>query len=147
MAEQKAWLEGQQIHVSGRIAQEVFPKVNPQIFADVLREKIDLSTYGEGIDKFYFTFIVMEDTVLQFEGEHYNRNSRKAEIAVSIPLDQVLDASQEQTIGLMQEAYLDGIDQIAHLELAAPFDHLALRSDVAKIFADEDWYVDAVPEL
>ncbi len=142
-----AWLEGQQIHISGRIAQEVFPKVNPQIFADMLREKIDLSTYGEGIDKFYFTFIVMEDTVLQFQGEHYNRNTRNVEIAVSIPLEQVLDASLEQTIYVMQQAYLDGIDQMAHLELAAPFDYLALRSDVAQIFADKDWYVDAVPEV
>lgn len=42
MAEQKAWLESQQIHVSDRIAQEVFPKVNPQIFADVLRRNTAL---------------------------------------------------------------------------------------------------------
>lgn len=144
MAEQMAWLEGQQIHVSGRIAQEVFPKVNPQIFADVLRERIDLSTYGEGIDKFYLTFIVMGDTVLKFEGEHYNCNSRKAEIAVSIPLEQVLDASQEQTIALMQQAYLEGIEQIAQLKLAAPFDFLALRSDVASVFAEPEWYIETL---
>lgn len=144
MAEHLAWLEQQQIHVSGRIAQEVFPKVNPQLFADVLRERIDLSFYGEGVDKFYFTFIALENTVLEFEGEHYERETRKVEVAVRISLEEVLSASQEKTIALMETAYLKGIGQIVHLELAAPFDYLAFRRDVTDIFAEENWYAEAL---
>jgi hypothetical protein len=141
MAEHLAWLEQQQIHVSGRIAEEVFPKVNPQLFADVLRREIDLSKYGEGVYKFYFTFTIMENTVLKFHGEHYSRKKRAVEIAVRVPLEEVLAANQEETIRLMEKAYLEGIDLIGTLKLVAPFDYQAFKADVAAIFANKDWYV------
>ena len=141
MAEQIAWLEEQQIHVSGRIAEELFPKVNPQLFADVLRREIDLSKYGEGVDKFYFTFSILGNTVLKFHGEHYSRKKRAVEIAVRVPLEETLSANQEETIRLMEKAYLEGIDLIGTLKLVAPFDHVAFKKDVEAIFANKDWYV------
>jgi hypothetical protein len=141
MAEHLAWLEEQQIHVSGRIAEELFPKVNPQLFADVLRREIDLSKYGEGVDKFYFTFSILGNTVLKFHGEHYSRKKRSVEIAVRIPLEEVLAANQEETIRLMEKAYLKGIDLIGTLKLVTPFDHDAFRRDVEAVFANKNWYL------
>lgn len=142
MAEQIAWLEEQQIHISGRIAEELFPKVNPQLFADVLREEIDLSKYGEGVDKFYFTFSILGNTVLKFHGEHYSRKKRAVEIAVRIPLEEALSANQEETIRLMEKAYLEGIDLIGTLNLVAPFDHVAFKEDIEAFFENKDWYVE-----
>ena len=139
-AEQLAWLERQQIHVSGRIAQQVYPKANPVLFEEVLRQKIDLSKYGDGLSKYFFTFIVLENTVLEFEGSYFNTDDRTAEIAVRIPLDEVLEASQERTIRLMENAYLKGVDLIGTLDLGASFDHDAFKRDVKGIFENPDWY-------
>jgi hypothetical protein len=141
MAEHLAWLDKQQIHVSGRFVEEVFPKFNPGVFSDVLRREIDLSRYGEGVNKFYFTFVALGNTTLKFHGQHYSRKKRAVEIAVRVPLEAVLSANQEETIRLMEKAYLEGIDLIGTLPLVAPFDQMAFRRDVEAIFADKDWYV------
>jgi hypothetical protein len=77
--------------------------------------------------KFYFTFSVLGNTTLKFHGEHYSRKKRAVEIAVRVPLEAVLSANQEETIRLMEKAYLEGIDQIGTLPLVAPFDQLAFR--------------------
>lgn len=140
MAAQQAWLEKQQIHVSGRIAQELFPKVNPVLFCDVLRREISLSDYGDGIKKFFFTFVVMEPTALKFDGIHYDVKKRYLEVAVRAPYEEITEASQAETIRLMEKALLEGVDQIATLKLAAPFDHKAFKRDVQAIFAREGWY-------
>jgi hypothetical protein len=89
--------------------------------------KIDLFKYGEGVAKFYFTFSVLGNATLKFHGEHYSSKKRAVEIAVRVPLEAVLSANQEETICLMEKAYLEGIDQIGTLPLVAPFDQLAFR--------------------
>ena len=52
--------EDRQIYISGRLWHEVYPKVNLTPFIYVLHDGIDLSKYGKGLKKFYFTFIVVQ---------------------------------------------------------------------------------------
>ncbi|MCG8328621.1 MAG: hypothetical protein MI974_13095 [Chitinophagales bacterium] len=137
---QQASEEAHQIHISCRIAERLFPKINPAIFSDVLRRKIKLSQYDNGILKFYFTFVAMENMVLKFDGIYYSRKKRHLEVAVRIPFEEILAANQTETIHLMEKAFLEGIDLIATKKLAAPFDHQAFKKDVEAIFAQENWY-------
>ncbi len=140
LAEHLAWLDQQQIHVSGRIAQEVFPKVNPSVFADALRRQIDLSAYGNGIEKFFFTFVALENTSLKFDGLHYDAEQHRVEVAIAIPIDEVISATQKATFALMGKAYLEGIQLLGTLDLGDSFDYKAFQEDVAIIFAEDDWY-------
>jgi len=132
--------EDKQIYVSGRIWHEVHPKVDPGIFLRILYESIDLSKYGDGIQKFYFTFIVMNPDDFFKPAKLYSRKKRAADISVQIPYAQVVNATQEKTFKLMEAAYLDGIDKLATLRLNGTFDVAAFKKDVAAIFAKDKWY-------
>ena len=137
---QQALIENNPIQVSGRISEKVFPKVNPMIFRDTLQKVIRIVDYGDGILKFYFTFIAMENMVLKFDGIYYSRKKRHLEVAVRIPFEEIVATNQTETIHLMEKAFLEGIGLIATKKLAAPFDHQAFKQDVEAIFAQEDWY-------
>lgn len=143
LTEQQARIEKEQLHFSGRIWHELLPKVQPSLFRTVLREKIDLNKYGNGITKYYFTFIAMELTS-NFEdwaGASYSNKDRRVEIAVELPYDKLVEASAEEAIKLMEQAYLQGIDLIGTLKLDAPFQYQAFKTDVEVIFSQDDWYV------
>lgn len=146
MRQQQEAEEQEQLFVTGRISQEVYPEVWPAVFEDALRPVIDLAKYGEGVQKFYFTFIVLSNTVLEFEVEHYNREDQVVEIAIRIPLEELLGATQEATIRRMEQTYLEAIDRIDEMELGTSFDHLAFSVDVKTVFAEPDWYVKYLPE-
>jgi hypothetical protein len=136
------------IYVSGRIWHELYPKVDPSPFLFKLYEEIDFESYGKGLDKFYFTFIVTrKENKLHQPGRYFSRKKRALEVAIRLPYDEVYQASQEETFRLLEAAFLAGIDQIGEVKLAEPFDYKAFKADVAKIFEDKDWYVNAVPEL
>ena len=139
---QQALIENNPIQISGRIKKELFPKVNPMIFRDILQREILFSDYGDGISKFYFTFIAMEITpnFSDWIGIDYYPKTRKVDIGVEIPSKEVPNANQTETIHLMEKAFLEGIDLIATKKLAAPFDHQAFKKDVEAIFAQENWY-------
>ncbi|MEO0683642.1 MAG: hypothetical protein AAFY76_00995 [Cyanobacteria bacterium J06649_11] len=138
--------EQEQLFLTGRISQKVYPKVWPTVFEDGLRPLIDLSKYGDGIKKFYFTFIVLENEVLEFTGSHYDHEERVLEVAIRIPLEELLEASQEEIIRRMEQTYLEAIAQIGEIELATPFDHTAFKADVEVAFTESNWYVEYLPE-
>lgn len=142
LVEQQAQIEKEQLHFSGRIWHELLPKVRPSLFRTALRPQIDLSKYGEGITKYYFTFVAMELTP-NFEdwvGVSYSTKHRRAEVAIELPYHELIKASDEEVIKLMEKAYLEGINNIADLNLSAPFDYKAFKADVEAIFAEENWY-------
>ena len=138
--------EQEQLFLTGRISQKVYPKVWPTVFEDGLRPLIDLSKYGDGVRKFYFTFVALENEVLEFTGSHYDQKERVLEVALRIPLEELLEASQEETIRRMEQTYLEAIEQIGEIELAARFDHAAFEIDVKAAFAESNWYVEYLPE-
>lgn len=142
-AEQQALTEKQQFFISGRIWHELSPKVIPVIFRDVLRREIDLSKYGDGIAKYYFTFVAMKVTpnFKSWVGAGYNRKLRHADIGIELPYEALFHTSQKETIQLMEKAFLEGIDLIPTLKLAGPFDQVAFKKDVEAIFAKEDWFM------
>ena len=136
------------IYVSGRIWHELYPRVSPSPFLYKRFEEIDLPSYGKGIGKFYFTFIATQpQNELHQPGRHYNAVNRTLEVAIRIPYEELVHASEHQTFRIMEAAFLEGITQIEQVALAESFDHQAFKADVEAIFADENWYVDAVPEL
>lgn len=106
-----------------------------------LHEAIDLTKYGEGLKKFYFTFLIMipGDKVLE-PYKHYSPKKQEADISVRIPYDQVLRASEPELIKLMEQAYLKGIDQLRSYSLKNRFDIDGFKADVQAIFAREEWY-------
>lgn len=132
-----------QIFISGRIWHELYPKVDPGLFLEVIRDKINLRDYGTGINQFYFTFIVMEEITPNFSGwlgKGYYPKEARFEVAVELSYAEVVESEKEAVIHLMEQAFLQGIDQIAEVNLVAPFDHESFRSDVEEIFTEEDWY-------
>ena len=135
----------QQLFISGRIWHELYPKVRPSLFLKVLRQKIDLKKYGEGIAKFYFTFVVIEKLTPNFSGwvgSDYFPKKASVDIGIRVPYEEVVVGDEATVIKLMEKALLEGIDTIAAHErkFIAPFDYKAFKADVEAIFAEENWY-------
>ena len=102
---------------------------------------IDLSKYGDGLQKFYFTYLVLQpDNKLFGPGTYFSKKKRSAEVAVAIDYNTVLEASDLEVLQLMETAYLEGIDLIHTINLPAPFDIDAFKADVEAIFAQDKWH-------
>ena len=137
----------EQLFFSGRIWHELLPKVSPGLFINGLRPRIDLKKYGEGIAKFYFTFVVLEKITPNFSnwvGSDYYPKRASVDIGVRVPYQEVVENDERAVIRLMENALLEGIDTIAEHEeeLIAPFDYKAFKADVEAIFENPDWYVE-----
>jgi len=114
--------------------------IAPFIFA--LHEGIDLTKYGEGLKKLYFTFLVMppDDQVL-VPYQHYSAKKQEADISVPIPYEAVVNAAAPELVRLMEQAYLQGIEGLkSYAALLRDFDVEWLKRDVEKIFEKEGWY-------
>ena len=132
--------EDRQIYISGRLWHEVYPKVNLTPFIYVLHDGIDLSKYGKGLKKFYFTFIVVKPhDEINVPYARFDKKRKAADIAVGIPYDLVEGASEKETIKLMEKAYLEGIGKLAELPIK-DFDFVGLKKDVEEIFSRDGWY-------
>lgn len=134
-----------QIYISGRLWHEIYPKVNLSPFIHAIHEGIDLCKYGEGLHKFYFNFLVVlpKSKVLE-PYAYYSRKKKEADISVKIPYNLMLNASEDEAIKLMEEAYLKGIDKLKTFSLKNTFDVDRFKKDVQSIFAKEKWYELAV---
>lgn len=131
-----------QIYISGRLWHEIYPKMDIVPFIFALHEGIDLTKYGEGLKRLYFTFLVMppEDQVLA-PYQHYFAKKQEADISVRIPYEAVVNAATPELVKLMEEAYLQGIEQLkSYAALVQRFDVEGLKRDVEKIFEKEGWY-------
>jgi len=132
--------EDRQVYISGRLWHEVYPKVNLTPFIYVLHDGIGLSKYGKGLKKFYFTFIVVKPhDEINVPYARFDNKEKAADIAVGIPYDLVECASEEETIGLMENAYLEGVGKLAELTIK-DFDAAGLKKDVEEIFSRDGWY-------
>lgn len=131
-----------QIYISGRLWHEIYPKMDIAPFIFALHEGIDLTKYGEGLKKLYFTFLVMppDDQVLA-PYQHYSAKKQEADISVRIPYEAVVNAAAPELLRLMEEAYLQGIERLkSYTALVRDFDVDGLKRDVEKIFEKEGWY-------
>jgi hypothetical protein len=130
-----------QIYVSARLWHEIVPKVRLAPFIYALHEGIDLSKYGSGLKKFYFTFLILKpENQLHFPGVYFNKKKRSAEIAVGINYDEAVKASKCELIKMMEKAYLEGIDMIGTIRLKDDFDIEKFKEDVKAIFSVDKWY-------
>ena len=133
--------DDRQIYISARLWHEIQPKIDLQPFIFALHEGIDLTRYGNGLKKFYFTFLILlPDKSLWPPGTYFSRKREAAEIAVDIDYDRIKQATKAEAFELMERAYLEGIDLIKTLPLKSSFDVEAFRKDVAAIFTKERWY-------
>ncbi|MBK9492023.1 MAG: hypothetical protein IPO07_26885 [Haliscomenobacter sp.] len=131
-----------QIYISGRLWHEIYPKMDIAPFIFALHEGIDLTKYDEGLKKLYFTFLVMppDDKVLA-PYQHYSAKKQEADISVRISYEQVVHATESEIVKLMEQAYLQGIEQLKGLcRIGTGFDVEGLKRDVEKIFEKEGWY-------
>lgn len=139
--------DNQKIFVSGRIWHEYYPKVDPSPFLYALHQWIDLTKYGDGLKKYFFTFLALSaENKLHFPGTYFSRKREEAEIAVAIPTDNIMEISKEEIMKLMEAAYLEGIELIKTLPLKSEFDVDAFKKDVEAIFAQEKWWEKAMEE-
>ncbi len=137
----KELLDDRQIYISSRLWHEIYPKVDLTPFIFTLHEGIDLSKYGEGIKKFYFTFIIVKpDDKINLPYTHYSKNKEEVDIAIEIPYERAQKASEIELIQLMEEAYLRGIEQLKTLPVKGRFDVDRLKKDVEMIFSKDRWY-------
>jgi hypothetical protein len=134
--------EDRQLYLSGRIWEEVQPKFNLVPFIYALHDAIDLAKYGNGIRKFYFTFIIVpaDDLINRPAKQYFHAKKREAEISVEIPWLIFKNATETEAIKLMETAYLNGIELIKTLPLKERFDVGEFRRDVERIFGREEWY-------
>lgn len=132
--------EDRQIYISGRIWHEIINKVNFTPFIYVLHDKLDLITFGEGLARFYFSFIIVKpDDQINASYAHFNEKKKSADIAISIPYHLYDKASEKESIKLMENAYLKGIDELNELPIN-DFDVSGLKSAVEAIFAQDNWH-------
>jgi len=132
--------EDRQIYISGRLWHDVYPKVNLTPFIYTLHDGIDLSKYGNGLKKFYFTFIVVKPhDEINVPYARFDKKEKAADIAVGIPYSLVECASEKETIELMENAYLEGIEKLQSLPVK-DFDAAGLKKDVEMIFSRDKWY-------
>lgn len=130
-----------QIYISARLWHEIDPKVRLAPFIYALHDGIDLSKYGNGLKKFFFTFLILKPDNKRFlPGTYFSKKKREAEIAVAIDYDTAFNASQEDLIKMMEAAYLEGISLIDTLPLDGGFDVAAFKRDVEDIFSQDKWY-------
>lgn len=130
-----------QIYISSRLWHEIHPKVDLTPFIFTLHEGIDLSKYGEGIRKFYFTFIIVKpNDIINRPYAHFNKKKREVDIAIKISYTKAEKASSSKLIRLMEDAFLQGIEKLKTLPLNAPFDVDQLQKDVKRIFSREGWF-------
>lgn len=128
-----------QIYLSGRLWHEISPKVRIAPFIYALHEGIDLTKYGDGLEKFYFTFLVQKTDFFK-PAKFYSQKKKEADISVEIPIEKVEAATEEKTIKLMEAAYLEGIDKLKTIKRLHNFDVDAFKKDVEAIFSKEKWY-------
>ena len=108
--------EDRQIYISGRVWHEIMNKVSFTPFIYVLHDKLDLSAFGEGLTRFYFTFIIVKpDDQINVPYAHFNKNNKSADIAIVIPYRLYDEASEKEAIQLMENAYLEGVDKLNEL--------------------------------
>lgn len=108
----------ERIFFTENIWHEVYPKVNPGHFLRALREHIDLTKYGPGVNEFYYAFVALDDDLMEFFLHWVNSTYRKkkavVDIGVRLPYEEVVEASKEE----------------------------AFKADVEAIFEDPDWWVE-----
>jgi len=134
--------EDRQLYLSGRIWEEVQPKFNLAPFVYALHDAIDLAKYGNGIRKFYFTFLIVpaDDIINRPAKQYFHAKKREAEISVEIPWLAFKNATETEAIKLMEAAYLNGIELIKTLPLKERFDVGQFKRDVDAVFGREEWY-------
>lgn len=132
--------ENRQIYVSARIWHEVLPKFDLSPFIYALHEEIDLKRYGTGLEKFYFSFIIMpEPEEINLPYHRFSPETKEADVAVAIPYDTAMSVDAAELVVLMEQAYLEGIAQLSRLNIRH-FDTDALKADVTALFEQEGWY-------
>jgi hypothetical protein len=128
-----------QIYLSGRIWHEILPAVDISPFIYALHSAIDLRAFGTGLKRYYFSFVLMpEGEQINNPYARYDEKSRSADIAVEVPY-QEYQTSPEARLQLLTTAYLEGIDQLATLNVP-DFDVDAFRAAVKDVFEEEGWY-------
>lgn len=129
-----------QIYISARLWHEYQDKVNLTPFIFKLHHELELTKYGFGLQKFYFTFLVTKPNDFFVPVKIFSKKKKEADISVEIPYEKIEAATREEAIKLMEEAYLKGIDKLAAVKSLADFDVAAFKKDVEAIFAKEKWY-------
>ena len=128
------------IYISGRVWHEVMHKLNLIPFIYALHDKLDLTTFGEGLARFYFSFIIVKpDDQINIPYARFNKSKKFADIAISIPYNLYNNASEKDAIQFMENAYLKSIDQLNELSIQ-DFDITSLKNVVAAIFAQDNWH-------
>jgi len=131
--------QDRQIYISGRIWHDVLPQVDVSPFLYALHEAIDLNDFGTGLQRYYFSFILMpEGEQINLPYARYDKERRSADIAVRIPYKDYERPTADRIL-MLQNAYLQGIDQLATLDVPE-FDTAAFRQTVQKVFETEGWY-------
>ena len=141
----KALPDDRQIYISSRLWHEIYPKVNLLPFIVVLHDGIDLQKYGDGLQKFYFTFIiVIPEDKINTPYIHVSRKKKEVDLAIDIPYDQAENATKVELIKLMEAAYLRGIEKLRKITFKGAFDVDAFKQDVQAIFAQDNWFEVAI---
>ena len=123
------------VYITARLWHELYPKADPIPFGYMLHHEIDFTKYGNGISKFYFTYIIqLPENNIHEAGMCYDSHTRELELAVRIPYEDVEAASQEETVKLMEQYLLVAIDSISEIELQGEFAIDQFAEDVSVIF-------------
>lgn len=132
--------DDRQMYVSARLWHEIDSKVRLAPFIYALHDEIDLSKYGDKLDRFYFTFLILRPGRMLFQpGTYYSRKRKRIEVAVAIDYEKAFNATRPELIKMMEKAYLEGIEMIGS-RIKTGFDIDQFKKDVEAIFSIDKWY-------
>lgn len=110
-----------------------------QTLADLFNEQIDLSKYGTGLHRIYFTFQAIDPNTYQLENE-INFDPELNYLHISLPLSyqHLLNASSETIREMIARLFLVAINLYDEAGVTN-FDQNGFKNEVARILEKEKW--------
>jgi hypothetical protein len=130
-----------QFYISLRIWHELSGKVDVNRMEKVLHASLDLSKYGADLKKYFYNFLLMpSSSQVLTPYAHYAPKNKLADISTAINYEKMFAASPRERLKMQEVAYLEGLDALAKKLKNRDFDVARLKEDVARIFAEENWW-------
>ena len=118
---------------------EIADKLNVLPIEQALNEHIDLSNYGTGVRRIYFTYIAVRPTNTIHENEaRYLAKSKTLDLSLQLSYEHVLTAEPARVLHMMAALFLVSIDLYERFRIKE-FDEENFRQDVRNLFEQRGW--------
>ncbi len=102
----------------------------------ILNNKLDLTNYTQNITEIVFVYIALDPEMLFKENDFtkFRRKSKIVEIGINLNYAELLLATEDETLEILAEAYLQGIEK--YLLPRKDFNGNQFYNDVKQLFTE-----------